>query len=95
MDLQSRAFVGRSLGFRTQTDLVLVAMTMTVWRRRPKGSLISHSDQESQFGRHECNRWCKDNRLSPIRSRRREMLDNAAPDSFFSRLKGEQIKKRL
>jgi putative transposase len=80
---------------RMQTRLVLDALTMAVWRRRPKDSVIIHSDQGSQFGSDEFNRWCKDNRLSPSMSRRGNCWDNAVAESFFSNLKSKQIKKRI
>jgi putative transposase len=60
LDLHSRAVVGWSMGARMQTSLVLDALTMAVWRRKPKDSVIIHSDQGSQFGSDEFNRWCKD-----------------------------------
>jgi putative transposase len=83
------------MGSRMQTSLELDALTMAVWRRRTKGSVIIHSDQGSQFGIDEFNRWCKDNRLSPSMSRRGNCWDNAVAESFFSSLKSEQIKKRI
>ena len=95
LDLHSRAVVGWSMGSRMQTGLVLDALTMAVWRRRPKDSVIIHSDQGSQFGSDEFNRWCKDNRLSTSMSRRGNCWDNAVAESFFSNLKSEQIKKRI
>jgi putative transposase len=95
LDLHSRAVVGWGMGSRMQTSLVLDALTMAVWRRKPKDSVIIHSDQGSQFGSDEFNRWCKDNRLSPGMSRRGNCWDNAVAESFFSSLKSEQIKKRI
>jgi putative transposase len=95
LDLHSRAVVGWSMGSRMQTGLVLDALTMAVWRRRPKDSVIIHSDQGSQFGSDEFNRWCKDNRLSPSMSRRGNCWDNAVAESFFSNLKSERIKRRI
>lgn len=68
---------------------------MAAWRRRPKDSVIIHSDQGSQFGSYEFNRWGKDNRLSPSMSRRGNCWDKAVAESFFSNLKSEQIKKRI
>jgi putative transposase len=70
-----------------ETTLVLDALTMAVWRRRPKGSEIIHSDQGSQFGSDEFSRWCKKNRLSPSMSQRGNCWDNAVAESFFSNLK--------
>jgi putative transposase len=74
---------------------VLDALIMAVWRRKPKDSVIIHSDQGTQFGSDEFNRWCKDNRLSPSMSRRGNCWDNAVAESFFSNLKSEKIKKRI
>ena len=70
LDLYSRAVVGWSMSARMQTDLVLDALTMAVWRRKPKSPVIIHSDQGSQFGSDAFLRWCHDNRLSPSMSRR-------------------------
>jgi hypothetical protein len=87
--------LGKSIGARMQISLVLDALTTAVWRRKPKDSVIIHSDQGSQFGSDEFNRWCTDNRLSPSMSRRGNCWDNAVAESFFSSLKNEQIKKRI
>ena len=50
IDLHSRLVVGWSMQARMETRLVLDALTMAVWRRKPKNGLIIHSDQGSQFG---------------------------------------------
>jgi len=60
---------------------------MAVWRRRPKDSVIIHSDQGSQFGSDEFSRWCKDNRQSPSMSRRGNCWDNAVTGSVKLRYK--------
>ena len=95
LDLFSRSVVGWSMSARMQTDLVLDALTMAVWRRKPKSLVIIHSDQGSQFGSDAFLRWCRDNRLSPSMSRRGNCWDNAVAESFFSSLKSEFIKKRI
>jgi len=83
------------MGSHMRTSLVLDALTMAVWRRKPKDSVIIHSDQGSKVGSDEFNRWCKDNRLSPSMSRRGNCWDNAVAESFFSSLKSKRIKKRI
>jgi putative transposase len=70
IDLYSRLVVGWSMSASVATELVLDALMMAVWRRRPKTPVMIHSDQGSQFGRDDFNRWCKDNRLVPSMSRR-------------------------
>lgn len=95
LDLYSRAVVGWSMKATMTTELVLDALMMAVWRRRPKAPVMIHSDQGSQFGSDDFNRWCKDNRLVPSMSRRGNCWDNAVAESFFSSLKKERIKRRI
>ena len=83
LDLHSRAVVGLSMQGSMETTLVLDALIMAVWRRRPKGSVIIHSDQGSQFGSDEFSRCCKENRLSPSMSRRGNCGYNAVAESLF------------
>jgi putative transposase len=95
LDLYSRAIVGWSMQPTMATELVLDALMMAVWRRRPKNPVMIHSDQGSQFGSDDFNRWCKDNALVPSMSRRGNCWDNAVAESFFSSLKKERIKRRI
>ena len=70
IDLYSRAVVGWSMKSTMATEIVLDALLMAVWRRKPKQPVIIHSDQGSQFGSDHFARWCKDNHLVPSMSRR-------------------------
>ena len=49
IDLYSRRVVGWVMQSRQTTDLVLQTLLMAVWRRKPKGTVLIHSDQGSQF----------------------------------------------
>ena len=95
IDLYSRMVVGWSMNATMATELVLDALMMAVWRRRPKMSVMIHSDQGSQFGSDDFNRWCADNKLLPSMSPRGNCWDNAVAESFFSSLKKERIKRRI
>ena len=75
--------------------IVLDALMMAVWRRRPKQPVIVHSDQGSQYGNDDWLRFCQANKLEPGMSRRGNCWDNAVAESFFSSLKKERIKKRI
>ena len=57
IDLYSRMVVGWSMNATMATELVLDALMMAVWRRRPKRSVMIHSDQGSQFGSDDFNRF--------------------------------------
>lgn len=95
IDLYSRTVVGWSMKSSMATEIVLDALLMAVWRRKPKQPVIIHSDQGSQFGSDDFARWCKDNRLIPSMSRRGNCYDNAVAESFFSSLKKEIIKRKI
>lgn len=77
------------------TEIVLDALLMAVWRRKPKNPVIIHSDQGSQFGSDDFARWCRDNNLMPSMSRRGNCYDNAVAESFFSNLKKERVKRKI
>lgn len=94
MDLYSRRIVGWSTKPTLEQELILDAVLMAVWRRRPKKTLI-HSDQGSQYGSDAWRRFCRDHHLEPSMSRRGNCWDNAVAESFFSSLKKERIKKRI
>ena len=46
IDLFSRRVIGWSLQSRQVTDVVLQALLMAVWRRKPKSSVLVHSDSK-------------------------------------------------
>lgn len=76
-------------------EIVLDALLMTVWRRKPKQNVIIHSDQGSQFSSDEWNRFCQTHGLRPSMSRRGNCYDHAAVESFFGSLKKEEIRRHI
>lgn len=95
MDLYSRKIIGWSMKTTLAKEIVLDALLMAVWRRKPRQDVIIHSDQGSQYGSHEWGRFCKTNGLLPSMSRRGNCYDNAAVESFFSSLKKEKIRRYI
>jgi putative transposase len=95
LDLFSRKVVGWSMKPTLAKSLVIDALLMAVWRRRPENKVIIHSDQGSQYSSDDWLRFCKNNHLEPSMSRRGNCWDNAVAESFFSSLKKERIKKRI
>ena len=57
VDLYSRIVVGWSMKSTLSRELVLDALLMAVWRRRPRQPVIVHSDQGSQYGSDEWMRF--------------------------------------
>jgi putative transposase len=95
LDLHSRKVVGWSMKPTLARELVLDSLLMAVWRRKPKGKVLVHSDQGSQYGSDDWLRFCCEHHLEPSMSRRGNCWDNAVAESFFSSLKKERIKKRI
>ena len=95
VDLFSRKVVGWSMKPSLARDIVLDALFMAVSRRRPKETVIVHSDQGTQYGSDDWMRFCQSNGMLPSMSRRGNCWDNAVAESFFSSLKKERIKKRV
>ena len=89
VDLYSRIVVGWSMKSTLSRELVLDALLMAVWRRRPKHPVIVHSDQGSQYGSDDAVRFCKDHGLIPSMSRRGNCFDNAVAESFLA-LRGNE-----
>jgi putative transposase len=94
IDLYSRRVVGWSMQSRQTTDLVMQALLMAVWRRKPAGKVLIHSDQGSQFTSIDWTSFLKQHNLEHSMSRRGNCHDNAAAESFFSLLKRERIRRR-
>ena len=95
MDLHARKIVGWSMKPTLARELVLDALLMAVWRRKPQHRVLVHSDQGTQYGSEDWTRFCAANNLDPSMSRRGNCWDNAVAESFFSSLKKERIRKRI
>lgn len=94
IDLYSRRVVGWSMQSRQTTDVVLQALLMAVWRRKPTSKVLIHSDQGSQFTSIDWALFLKHHNLQHSMSRRGNCHDNAVAESFFNLLKRERIRRR-
>ena len=95
IDLFSRRVVGWSMKPTMEKEIVLDALMMAICQRRSTGPVLVHSDQGSQYGSDDWQRFCRSHGLQPSMSRRGNCWDNACAESFFSSLKKERIKKRV
>lgn len=95
IDLYARKVVGWSMHDRMHTSLVLNALLMAVWRRKPACKVMIHSDQGSQFTSQEWQDFLKDQNLEASMSRRGNCYDNAVAESFFASLKTERIRRKV
>ena len=95
LDLYSRRVIGWSMQSRIKKELVLDALLMAVWRRRPKGTVTVHTDQGSQYTSHDWQDFLAAHGLQASMSRRGNCHDNAVAESFFQLLKRERIKRHI
>ena len=95
IDLFSRQVVGWSMSERINTDLVLDAITMACWRRKPKAEVLVHSDQGCQYTSYDWRSMLEANNLTASMSRRGNCHDNACAESFFQLLKRERIRRKI
>lgn len=80
---------------RQTTHVELQALLAAVWRRKPKGRVLVHSDQGSQFTSVEWASFLKHHDLRPSMSRRGNCHDNAVAESFFNLLERERIRRKV
>ena len=88
LDVYSRAVVGWAMAERITRDLVIAALTMAVWRRRPAPGLIAHSDRGSQYASGDYQAALELHGFLCSMSRKGNCYDNAAMESFFHSLNG-------
>ncbi len=93
IDLFSRRVVDWAMQSRQTTDLVLQALLMAVWHRKPKSKVLVHSDQGTQFTIIEWASFLKHHNLQHSMSRRGNCHDDAVAESFFNLLKRERIRR--
>jgi putative transposase len=94
IDVYSRKVVGWSFGQRMTADLVVSALDMALFTRRPQG-VIHHSDQGSQYTSLAFGKRCKEMNVRPSMGTVGDAYDNAMAESFFASLECELIDRRV
>jgi len=91
MDLFSRKIVGWSLDDHMRESLILDALSMAISQRKIRPGALIHSDRGVQYRGNEYQEALRSYGLRCSMSRKGNCWDNAAMESFFSRLKVELI----
>ena len=94
LDLFSRQVIGWALGDRLTVDLAEAALTMALWRRKPKAGLLHHSDRGSQYAAGAYQQRLTAHGIECSMSRKGNCWDNACVESFFGTLKKELVHHR-
>ena len=77
-----------------RTELVVDALEMAVWRRRPSAGLVHHSDRGSQYTALSFGKRLEEIGIVPSMGRTGTALDNAMAESFIATLKTELVHRR-
>ena len=91
LDLFNREVVGWSIKPRMTADIVIDALTMAWFRKKPAPGLIHHSDRGSQYASHAFQARLQEYRMVCSMSRKGNCWDNAPTESFFNSLKNERV----
>ena len=75
------------------TKLVLDALDMALWQRRPE-DVIHHSDQGSQYTSLAFGNRCREAGVRPSMGSVGDAYDNAMAESFFATLECELLERR-
>jgi len=90
LDAWSRRIVGWAMATHLRTELVLEALNMATWQRRPK-DVIHHSDQGTQYTSIAFGLRCKELGVRPSMGSVGDAYDNAMCESFFATLECELL----
>jgi transposase InsO family protein len=91
IDLFSRQVVGFAMHERMTRQLVIDALRMAWFRRRPASGLIFHSDRGSQYASGDFQKQLKVFGMLGSMSRKGDCWDNAVTETLFGSLKVERI----
>ena len=97
LDVYSRRIVGWAMEGQMEghlrSELVVDALRMGVWRRKPAPGLVHHSEQGVQYTSLSFGERLKEVGITPSMGRSGTALDNALAESFVSTLKAELVSR--
>jgi putative transposase len=93
IDLFSRQVVGWSMRPDMRSNLVVDALEMAWYQRRPdrEAGLIFHSDRGSQYASGDFRQVLEEYGITPSMSRKGNCWDNACSETLFGSLKVERL----
>ncbi len=95
LDVYARRIVGWSIADHLRSELVVDALEMARWRRRPApGQTVLHSDRGTQYTSWAFGHRLRDAGLLGSMGRVGSAYDNAMMESFFSTLQRELLDRR-
>ena len=90
LDAFSRRVVGWCMARHLRTELILDALEMALWQRRPD-NVIHHSDHGTQYTSLAFGKRCREAGIQPSMGSVGDCYDNAMAESFFATLECELL----
>jgi putative transposase len=84
LDVYSRRIVGWAMADHLRTGLVLAALEMALWHRRPGPGVIHHADHGCQYTAVAFGTRCQEAHIVPSMGTVGDCYDNAITESFFA-----------
>jgi putative transposase len=91
LDVFSRRVVGWAMADHLRTELVVDALDMAIWNRRPEPGLVHHSDQGCQYTSLAFGRRLRESEIVASMGSVGDCFDNAVTESFFATLECELL----
>ena len=91
LDVYSRRVVGWAMADHLRTELVVNALDMAIWNRRPQPGLVHHSDQGCQYTSLAFGRRLREAGLVASMGSVGDCYDNAVTESFLATLECELL----
>ncbi len=91
LDAYSRRLVGWAMASHLRTELVVDALQMALWRRKPAAGLVHHSDQGVQYTSLSFGKRLEEAGIVPSMGSVGSAYDNALAESFIATLKTELL----
>jgi putative transposase len=92
LDVWSRRIVGWAMETHLRTELVMSALNMALWQRRPQ-EVIHHSDRGCQYTSYAFGNRCREMGVMPSMGSVGDAYDNAMAESFFATLEREVLSR--
>ena len=91
LDAFSRRVVGWAMADHLRAELVVDALEMALWNRRPASGLVHHSDHGCQYTSLAFARRCRRAGIAVSMGSVGDCYDNALAESFFATLECELV----
>jgi len=94
LDVYSRRIVGWAMADHLRTELVLAALEMALWNRRPAPGVLHHCDHGCQYTALAFGTRLQEAGLVPSMGSVGDCYDNAITESFFATLECELLQRQ-